>query len=179
MSKLQKLHPMLFAIIFLAVSVASLSFVWLRIDSDGDEVYERMQTIANEEAFETQYNELQDRMDQTASERRFLDQFVLQDENSAIELLSTVDEIALRHNIELATKQLTVIENGGDFDDLSVSFNLMGTEDSVMKMIRMFETMPYHGRITALAVGRINDKKKGTLVVEADISLLVSIKKND
>ncbi|MFT5037246.1 MAG: hypothetical protein ACI9VM_000824 [Candidatus Azotimanducaceae bacterium] len=179
MITLQKIRPILFAFLFMGTAASGLGWIWFSIESYGTDLRDRLQTIANEQAFSAQYDDLLAVTQKTETERMILNQFVLRDESDTITLLSRLDEIEMEQGVDLETQELSVSEGLGSFDNLEVSFKLSGNGREVNNMIRIFETLPYHGYITSLSIHRIFDETTGGREIDARILLLVSVKKHD
>lgn len=179
MSNFKKYQSIALAFIFMCASASGLYFMWVSVDGFGADLYESVQAVTNERAFDTQYSELQSILEETEVERQVLDTFVLQDDSDTIALLSKIDEIAFAQGVVLTTNNLKVVESTTDFNDLAVSFSIEGDETGVFNMVRMFETLPYHGRITNLDVNRSSEKTTNRVTSKVTISLLLSIKKYD
>ncbi|MDC1205362.1 hypothetical protein N8083_00750 [Candidatus Pacebacteria bacterium] len=179
MINLRKIQPVLFGLLFMGGSGFVLIWMWTSIDNFGVSLQERRQTIVNEEAFDNQYNNLVSIVEATEDERQLLEQFVLRDDSDTIALLSQIDEIALNQGVKLETQELRVIEQEGSFDNLAASFEVSGREDAVIKIIKMFETLPYHGYVTTLSMQRSFDEITGQNNIKANVALLITIKKYD
>ena len=178
MQYIKKIQQLLLALVFMCVSGGALAWLWVAVDQSGDELMNRIQTIENQRVFENQLNELRKIVENTEEQRESLYAFIIKNENDTIRLLSELDEMALKQDVELATRQLKVIEGPGNFDNLEVSFSVSGIEGTVLQVIKMFETLPYHGTITSLSFERTTDVS-GVQLANASISLLLTISNYD
>ena len=163
-----------------AVTV-SVGVFWLAhfVATMGDGLNERMITVANKNAFEEEFDALTALVAETKQDREALDQFILNDEADTIDLLSEFDAIAERQQVNLSTNQLAVTETSGEYDMLSLTYTVSGSEDAVIRMIEIFESLPYHGEVESLTYARKENGETGINNVTASVALQLSIKKHD
>lgn len=175
----RKIRSAAIAFLFLGGSVVTLLFVSHVVTTKGDALGERMQLIADERAFEQQYSELAATVRETAAERELLEAAVLRDDRDTIELLSLLDSIAAAQGVTLTTSGLNETQTAGRFNTLSLNYKISGSGKAVTRMLKLLETLPYHGHITSVSVRRSTEGETGTPQMTADISLSLSIQKND
>lgn len=179
MNLLAKARSVFFALLFAVAAAGGVWWLWVTVDSFGEELRNQMQTIANEAAFENQYAQLLTMVEESEAERTTLSTFILKDEDDTIALLSQLDDIAARQGVTLETQKLDVEETGEQFNQLILSYRLKGTEAAVMNMVRLFETLPYHSEIVALNIDRKRTESESITDVTAGITLNISIEKYD
>ena len=154
-------------------------WIWFMVNQEGAELKNQVQTVADRKVFARQFSDLTKTVEATAVEREELEAFILTDDGDTIALLSEFDRIAVGHDVDLVTKELTVETTKGEFDQLVLKYHLVGSEVAVFKMIQIFETLPYHGEINGLTINREISEDTGEIEVTATVSLLLSIKKYD
>lgn len=175
----KKLQPLFLAILFVLVTITVLFYISSEIERRGEILTKNMQLIADEQSFETQYTVSQDMVLATVDERAELERYIVADNRATIELLSQLDEIGSRQGVELTTSNLEEQSTDGTFNALLIRYNISGRADAVMHMIKIFETLPYHGYVSSLSVARSYDSTIGEQTVRAEIELRLSIKKHD
>ncbi len=177
---LQKFKMLVLALIFVVAVAAAYYSIDQMIVSKGDALATQSETIVNQRAFETQYQQLQSVVADTEAERVLLDSFILQDDADTIAFLTDIDEIAVRNNLMLETKRLSVEEMAdSDFNVLKLEYEIEGFEKQVMNMIKVFETLPHHGYISKVTIDRKGAGRTPGVEISAKISLELTIKDYD
>lgn len=170
-----KVVGVLASVLFLGSSTV-LVFIWGYVQTKGIALSEQSVEVANFNAREQKYRELEQLISATALEREELISFLLTEEKT-IDFLSSVEEIALEQNVELTTDSLRVIEDKGLFDSLQISFALKGEKDRVYALLSIFETLPYHGSVSKIAFN--NKEQEGVDWIDGTVELTVSLLKYD
>lgn len=167
------------SLLFAVGGGAAFVWTWYGVQHYGDELRERIQTVENQRQFKNQFDQLIAMVGETEADRTMLETFILDDENDTIGLLSRFDEIAAAHRISFSTRELRVVPGDPMFDDLILGFQIDGNEDAVMNMVRMFETLPYHGSITSLSIERTEDPETGMRLASASMDMSLTIRHHD
>ena len=175
----KKIRTIIFAGLFLGGAVAVLVLVLYMVNTKGEALSEQMQLIADEQAFDKQHASLAAAVRETVDDRELLEGAVLKDKSDTIELLSLLDTVAIAQGVELTTKQLSEQEVSGPFNTLVLDYHIVGTETSVIRMLKILETLPYHGHVTSLSVRRSELNSTGLSEMIAEVSLSLSIRKHD
>jgi hypothetical protein len=153
----------IFAFLYLLAAGVAFGLVLYEVYASGKELEDRVSLIGEQNAKVKLYNELSRTIDESKVERLELSTYVLtEDKTSAF--LTELEQMATSFGVALKTLSLTVVNQEGAFDKLSIEFNLEGSESAVKKMLSLFETLPYHSRIESLrfAQGR-NGNTEGTV----------------
>lgn len=176
---LKKMQQPIIALLFLCAAAASLTWLWFTIGSSGEELKKRLETLENKQEFESQLVQLNDIVNESVAEREQLESFILSDENDTIALLSELDAIAQDQGVTLATQELSVQEEKGRFNTLAMRLNISGEEASVMRLIKMLETLPYHGEMASLSYRRSENTSTGQTSVTANVALRLTMNEYD
>jgi hypothetical protein len=160
-------------VFFISVSVALVSILQF-LQTKGDELVAQTQELANYTARESSYRELESLIQKTEEERRQLETRVLTEEKT-IDFLTEIETLAIKQNVDLTTNTLQVVPQEGLFDELVIMFTVDGQEDDVYKLVRLFESLPYHAYISSLSLQHTfdeNDISMGKGSIELTVSLL-------
>lgn len=166
----------LVSVLFLVTTCVVLFGMWQYIQEKGSELVQQSKEIANYEAREQTYNELEQLIRSTKDERDGLFTYILT-EDRTIDFLATIEQIAVEQGIELTTNALKVGEQDGLFDTLVISFSVDGPKERVYAMLRIFETLPYHSFISDVSFR--NSSEAGVLKVKGDVELTLSLLQYD
>ena len=154
------------------VSVAGLILVWQYVVDKGNELVGQAQELAQFQAREQAYRELEGLVDQTQDSRQELQTYVLTEEKT-IDFLALIEQIAIEQGIELTTNSLKVVEEEGLFDTLVVSYSIEGPDKYVSSMLLLFETLPYHAFVSSLSLQYLPEesgyKTKGNIELTASL----------
>lgn len=175
----KKIHSIIIALMFLGVAIAVLVAISLMVKERGEALRESMQLIADEQRFEKQYTVLAASVRETVEEREMLEKAILRGDRDTIELLSTLDNVAAGQGVELTTNSLTENEGTGRFGELTLVYTVSGSEKAVMRMLEIFEHLPYHGHITSVSVRRSTSAGTGATEAIANLTLVLTIEKYD
>ena len=161
----------------IALSAAgALVFASVFLDSQTSRVTERMQTIADEQAVLREQAQLASIITDTEADRAALSSFVLQGDDGTVALLSKIDDIAAKLQIELVTESLTVSDvKDSQFDELLLTISLDGAERDVRTMVSFLETIPYASEITQMEMQRSVDRTTGRNLLSGIMSMRISI----
>lgn len=140
------------AIIALLFVLSMAALLWLiisKITVEGTALTERVETIADNNAKMKVYRDLQRLVDETEEHRESIGLFVLSEDKTS-EFLTDIESLEKSQGVELTTNSLNVTTKEGVFDELVIEFLVKGNEEGVKKMMRIFETLPYHSKVTSL-----------------------------
>jgi hypothetical protein len=140
---------------------------------EGEILEERVSTIANNNAKEKAYKDLQALVEKTATDREMLRTYLLTEKETSA-FLTEIEQLGVRQGVVLITDSLEVKKQSGLFDMLTVRFTIEGKEELVTKMITVFETLPYHSQIV-----QMNFQKDDPLKTKSTIELKVTLLKED
>ena len=154
MMSLKKFRPLLIATLLLAGVVSGIAWLHLTTSNWGAELANRVQVIANQEAFTSQSTEIKRVIGETTQEREQLNTYILQDEDDTIALLSELDALAKDFAVEFATVDLDIVSRDERFDDLRLVFSVTGRDSNVMSMVTLLESLPYHSNQVSLTYDR-------------------------
>jgi len=161
------------SVVLLVLSIAALVFTWGYVNAKGEGLVERATAVANANAREQIYAELTQLVDSTKSDREELSTYILTEEKT-IYFLSSIESMAADQQVDLTTNSLNVVEGRGKFDTLVISFSVSGYEEHIYSLLKMFETIPYHGEVSKLSLETLNTDAGKQLAgtIELSVSLL-------
>ncbi len=168
---------LIFSLLLLAVSAGIAIYTFTAIDQHGKKLIIDLKSLKDHYYLKSEYAKLKTEVDESAADRERLSSLVLEGEDGAVNFLSLVDTLAKDLNLNLTTKQLTeeVTKETG-FDDLFVEFGITGDARSAIKLIQLFELLPYHSQVIHLNVARKVDPLTNLEIVDASIGVRISIK---
>lgn len=153
--------------------------VSLYIQRTGDALAGEVQTFADALTHERQYDALETLASASADARTAIDGLILHDEEDTVAFLSAIDDIAAALQISVVTKVLTVEEQKNEpYDILTMTFEVDGSESSVMEMVRVFEELPYHSHVTNADLTRYTDEETGAALLRGTVALAVTIERS-
>lgn len=167
---------LIFSIVYLIISIAAFVLVMSQVNTVGSELESRVQVVANSYAKEIKYNELNELVENTATEREALKQYMLSEEDTIL-FLAEVEAVGKEQGTELVTDSLSVTQNSDGKDQLTMKLSIDGPEELVMKMLSILETLPYHSEVKDLSLSR-GVQREGEDEAEIDtnnVSLKVTI----
>ena len=166
---------LLSAIVFVVAMTAANVLFSFYIENQSEVLTERQQAVADEQALVSERAQIRSVLEDTTEERAELARYILDGDDDTAAFLSDIDDIAERLVIELSTKQLEVSEEEGDFDVLTVSFDVSGTESAVRTLLQMFETLPYVSEVTVVSLQRSFDPLIGIRSLRGSVTIELSI----
>jgi hypothetical protein len=164
------------SLVFLVVACVVLFAMWRYVETKGAELLEHTKEIANHQARQQTYNELEQLIDSTKDDRDELSTYVLT-EDKTIDFLATVEQIAIEQGIAMTTNALEVVEQDGLFDTLIISFSVEGPTERVYSMVHIFETLPYHAFVSGISF--LHDQTSLSPATKGTIELTVSLLQYD
>ncbi len=109
--------------------------------------------------------------DDTQAERAELHTRVLAKEG-VIDFLSLIETLAKEQRVTLKTNTLTVNDVSSSFELLTVNVSLSGSNDAVLHVIEILETLPYQAEVVRVSI--TNNGLIGEDVWQADVELVVT-----
>ncbi len=164
------------ALLFLVTACIVLFAMWRYVGITGAELVDHSKEIANHQARQQTYNELEQLVNSTKADRDELSTYVLT-EDKTIDFLATVEQIAIEQGITMTTNALEVVEQEGLFDTLIISFAVEGDTKRVDAMVHIFETLPYHAFVSDILFSY--DQKSLSPTTKGTIELTVSLLQYD
>ena len=166
----------LFSLIFLIVSAVAFGFVVYKTSVLSIELQEQAVVIAQNNSLKQKHTELLNILKDTEQEREILSDFLLT-EDSTIRFLSEIEQYAKAHGVSLTTNILEVSETKTPlgFNILDVQFSFEGEKSQVKNLIRTFEELPYHGKVTDISLVRKGTSVDGVTRFSGKIDLELSL----
>lgn len=84
------------------------------------------------------------------------------------------EHVAASQGVIYTTDSLEQIATDGDFDQLLVAFTMEGAENDVLHMLKVFETMPFHGQITSVQLDRVSSEKEGNVLARVKLAVTLA-----
>jgi hypothetical protein len=179
MSNRATTNILFFSIILLVVSLVIAGYTWYSLEKKGANLINDLQSVRDQEILQTEFGKMKSILDDTEESRKKLNDLVIDGDDGAVSLLSVVDQLAKDLKVSLLTKELNVVKSSEvGFDELVVEFSASGDSRSVMKLIQLFELIPYHSRVVRLSLSRKADSDTGVEQTDANITLHLSIKES-
>lgn len=179
--KMFRTHTMIVlasSFLFMLVAGVVLGWTWYEVNRVGAELIERVAVISNQQTTQATNKELSEILEETMTERITLETYVLQDEDDTIKLLARLESLAILGGVSLTTNSLSLEESGGTFNDLLLSINIEGSEESVKHFIEILETLPYHGRVEKVLLS-VSETEDNITLTESTILLKLSMTSYD
>jgi len=141
------------ALIFLAGAGVVFGWVLYEVRGLGQQLLAQVQVIANKNVKEKKYVELTKLVEATAAERAALARHVLS-EADTVAFLAEIEAVGKRQGVDLSTISLAVEEMKDGPDILTAQFKIAGPEATVIRMLSIFETLPYESTLTRVNLSR-------------------------
>jgi hypothetical protein len=161
-------------IAFIYASIASGLLWWVsnQISVSGEALSTRVAAIAEQNARSRAYSELTRMVKNSEQKRTALAQHLLTEDQTS-SFLTDIESLGMAQGVELTTDSLKVTRQESFTDLLTIDFSISGQEPAVMRMLELFENLPYHSQVTSLTFTRGSSGK-----VESSIELTVSLFKH-
>lgn len=160
------------SLIFFMVAIGALVWVLLQINHGGDQLKTYTTTIANNAAEQKQFETLHDLVEKTADDRAALQQFLLT-KDKTVDLLAQIESIGQQQGAIVTTKSLQVKSEKNSDEELVISFEVTGSQEAVMRMLKILETLPYHSTVQTASLN-IHKQSQTVLTITIAISLFSS-----
>jgi len=158
-------------LIFLG-SVLGVFLLWQYLQSEGSQLVSQAKEIADFNALEQTYRDLENLVNQTQADRDELNAYVLT-ENETVDFLAAIEQVAVEQAVELTTNSLQVTEGKDFFDTLTISYSVDGPKNNVDALLLLLETLPYHTFISNISLNYT--PTNGGSTVKGSIALTVSL----
>ena len=100
-----------------------------------------------------------------------LEELVLESESDTVGFLAFIDDLAKKTNVTISATELKIEKTSEPgFENLAASFSVVGGQESVAGVIRLFELLPYRSSVETLTLTRQGDR------AVADLMVLVSVR---
>ncbi len=162
----------LLATFFCIGSCVALGFFWHITEKTGIDLHSRIETIANNNAREQVYLDLQKAVDASEGQRKEMMQLILT-EGQTSTFLTDLESLGTTQGVLLVTDSLEVKKQTGLFDLLLVRFSISGTKENVTRMITLFESLPYVNNIMKLTIEHLNEGTRASVEMK-----LIVLKEN-
>ena len=174
--------------VYLGSTFFGALFMYKTIYDAGELLTTRVNTIASNDVKEKMIKDLELSLVKTEEERTAVRSFVLTEDKTSL-FLTDIEQVARAQSVVVTTNTLEVVKpikkvvsgtstspapvaEASFFDTLIISFSLEGDEKNVQKMLKTFETLPYHSSVTSFSL-----KREGGGKAKATLGLTVSLLK--
>ncbi len=144
------------SLVFLVISLCLLGGVLWYLNTKAETFGGILRTIAEQSMINEQFNSLSETVENSTTERDFLNEVIITGEAGVVEFLSNIDGLAAMYNVALETSALKVIEEEGQpFKQLSLTVAVEGSRGGVERFIKALEVLPYAKKITTLRISKM------------------------
>lgn len=154
-------------VVFFVVAVSIIIVVFFQMKGMADS-YQEQQVLVQQNAMQEQaHNNLARVVEESQAERTQLREYILT-ESDTISFLTEIEQLAKTRGILLHTKELSEESiDGSEFENLRISFDVEGSLAQLEGLIRLFESLPYHGKVQRTNLNRQggSDKFQGSIVL--------------
>jgi hypothetical protein len=158
------------ALIFLSVSVSLLSFLVWQIQQAGKKLDTYLSVLQEQSTQEAAYLQVSRLVQETESQRNALSQSFFTDESESIAFLNDIESLAARSGVTLKTEGLDKLKDKDGDEFITMTFIFGGSYEKVRRFTELFESIPYHSRITSVSL-----RKTATTAWEGQLSILISL----
>lgn len=162
---------LIISVAYLAIALSALGWVLFKVDDLGRSMEAQVSVIADSLAQDKALTELEDLVGSSDSMRTSLEHYVLT-EDDTIDFLTNIENIGTQQGVKLETSSLRVVESEGVFDTLVIKFFILGNEDRLFNMIKIFETLPYHSSLKDVQLHKSVKGESASLSVTLAVSLI-------
>ncbi len=160
-------------ILTIILTLSSISFFWFAVNTifvNGEELKQSIVDIKNFESIKQEMTESQKILSETVEERKYLKERLFT-EDDTVEFLSLIESIAMAKGISVKTSNLNAEKGEGMYGTLSSTFKVSGTEQGVLDMLQLFESLPYHSTIKNFQYIRNNTSRKKPKTVDMIVGI--------
>lgn len=141
----------------LAASICLFVFSTITVSNQKKEHLTHAQERAEAKVHKESLQTLMKTLDETQNERESLfTRFVREEE--VIDFLALIEAIGKEQGVELSTKSLQVNPINNYFETLNINVSVTGTYAQVIKVLSLFEELPYQVSIPTIQVQQNDDK---------------------
>lgn len=160
------------------IACGAVGFLLWRVNVEGVTLITALKSEQEGVAKADAYRDAQLLLQSTEDDRMILNTYVLRGDEDAVALLSLIETTAEGLSVILTTEQLNeAASTNAEFTDLQLTLSLSGQNDRVLSMITMLETLPYQSRVNTVRFDRNRNPTSGVVEADAQVSLVVSMKK--
>lgn len=138
-----------------------LTFVWMRIHVNGQQIEALQEKIATEEQQSTEFTTLTKTIKATEAQNEQLANYVLTPDD-VVPFLTTLEQVGQATNTEVVLTDATIEQKKETIPaHLAVSLQASGSFENVYRALRTFEALPYEHTVTLVSL-MANDMQKNT-----------------
>lgn len=167
-----KMNTILISLLFIS-AVIIVALGWYQLQKLGTILEEQVAMVASHNDREQKYGELSRLVESTVSDRTELAQYLL-NRSDAPSFVTSWEQLAAKQGVSYTTDSLKEVEVEKDFDQLLISFTMNGPERNVRHMLKVYESMPYHGDVTSVYVDRTPLADDGTVTMKVQLAVTLS-----
>lgn len=155
----------IFATIYFLVSLGILGGVFFEMDRMTSNFQAQLTLLQANAEQEQEYNALIRKVEDTEEERSKLQQYIL-NERDSISFLTEIEQLSLSPGIELVTEALNKVDvEGSTYDDLDIGLTFSGTFNELQSLIKVLESLPYHGSVNTVRISKEGETFSGTIAL--------------
>lgn len=143
------------ALILILVAATVFGLMLHQVIAQSERLYEQISMLEIQNAQEESYYRLLRTAEDSAGDRRLLQQYFLERESDSIDFLNYIETLAPSAGVIIAGEKTTldvVKEKDGTTSWVTASFAFSGTRHNVQNFIQILETLPYVSRSTQVAM---------------------------
>jgi hypothetical protein len=141
------------ALLVLLLSVGGFGYMLFQIDKKSDLLREQLTSIELENKRESDFYRLQKTSEESAADRKAVEEYFLPQSSDSIDFLNRVEQLAPQSGVTLKTDGL---EEASDKKTkqkwIVASFSFSGTQANVENFLNILETAPYLSRVTSVSL---------------------------
>lgn len=155
---------------FLVFSSMSLWWMMSVVLSTGEEATDKVTKIADSLAQEHKFQELIHLAEQTESVRDELEQYILA-ESDTINFLAQIEKVGVSQGVGFEINSLTEKGSEADFKIMELNITMDGSEDRLIRMVKIFENLPYHSEVVSykFSNSREGGLSKGSMTFQVSL----------
>lgn len=138
--------------IFVAVLVGFVGF-WYYVDSQKTKLIEARIAVATQQLQQQSLSTLEKIVESSKADRSELNSIILT-EDGVIDLLTLIETIGFEQGTVLKTNALTVTPLNELFETLSITVEVSGTYDAIMRVLTLLENLPYQSSVPKVQMQR-------------------------
>lgn len=151
----------IFSLTFAIVVAVGAAYFFLRINQQGAQLDAYIAVISESTQQAENRARTERTLTETEAERAQLANVFFKDQSDSLNFLTYVEEeLAPQVGVELETLDIAVVAvpNSSSTSEIKMRFAYTGSEEAVITFSRLLETLPYHSRIEALILRRVEEK---------------------
>lgn len=116
------------------------------------------------------YTDLLNRLDKTSDERKSLTSRILTDEG-VVDFLTLIESVGREQGVQLKTNTISVKPINAQFETVVVNVSVEGKYTALMKVLNLFEQLPYQSSLSGILFTGIGDGNTETWKSVYDIQV--------